>query len=93
MKNTTASIHRPYVTGIACVLLAFMLGIVAVGCVPAAKDTPPNRLPVGSKVIEDLGHGWLVFEVQGRKFLYAPYGTEGYADGRAAVLAPWNPAP
>jgi hypothetical protein len=71
--------------------LLLLTALALAGCLPPASETPASALPIGAKVIKDLGHGWLVFETHGQQFIYCPHGTDSYADYRAAVLAPWTP--
>jgi hypothetical protein len=42
---------------------------------------PPN-----AKVVKELGNGWYVFEIEGKKFLYRYYNL---GNATTEVIAPW----
>lgn len=67
--------------------------VLLIGCVPptaqdiAIKDEH-GILPVNAKVIQQLGNNWIVFEIQGRKYIYRSANL--YSSYATEVLAPWN---
>jgi hypothetical protein len=70
----------------------FLLSVLLVGCAPNAQDIEIKDehgiLPVNAKVIKQLGNNWIVFEIQGRRYIYR--GANLYSNYATEVLAPWN---
>jgi hypothetical protein len=64
------------ITLAACVMLA--------GCVPPPFETSPSRLPLGAKVVRDLGNQWMIIDISGAQYVY-----RNYNDSRTDILAPW----
>lgn len=86
-----ASGHRSPISMIKKLLLV-LFSIALAGCTPSAQDIAVKDengvLPAKAKVIRQLGNNWLVFEVEGRKYIYRSF-MYGF-DSSTEVLAPWT---
>jgi len=78
-------------------LLTILILVGVAGTMLALSFSKPKKspqtiedigfLPENAKVVKDLGSGWVVFEIEGKKFVYR---YNRYGNATTEVIAPWT---
>lgn len=58
------------------------------GCTrsPSVNGDPSGMLPKGAKVVKDMGNGWVVFQIDDRRYIYR---VRVHGEGTTEVIAPF----